>query len=145
MKAQTGGVKIYLHFIFDLGAGWGWFIGPRKRELVPILQETVRAPGPVWMDAESLVLTGARFLNRPARSESLYGLRYPGTLASYFISNKVVDGGNILFVDYYNNKRHNGVVCAVYLVVTRPINCYQPPSFTDVVRHPRYRSDSVLN
>jgi hypothetical protein len=26
MKAQTGGVEIYLHFFFDLGAGWGWVV-----------------------------------------------------------------------------------------------------------------------
>jgi hypothetical protein len=121
--AGGGGVKIHLHFFFDLGSGWGWVVntlpspglfGPRKREPVPILQEAVWAPGPVWTGAENLVLTRIRSLNRPARSEPLYGLSYPGTLASYFISNKVVDGGNILFV-YCYNKIHNAALCGVYL------------------------------
>ena len=34
--------------------------------------------GPVWTGAETLVLTGIRFPDRPARSESLYRLSYPG-------------------------------------------------------------------
>ena len=89
-------------------------IGPRKVGPVSILQEAVWAPRPVWMGAENLVLTGIRSLNRPARNESLYGLRYPGPLASYFIGNKVVDGGNILFLYYYNNI-HNGALYGVYL------------------------------
>ena len=33
---------------------------------------------PVWMGAENLTHTGIRFPDRPARSESLYQLSYPG-------------------------------------------------------------------
>ena len=36
------------------------------------------APGPVWTGAENLAPTGIRFPDRPARSESLYRLSYPG-------------------------------------------------------------------
>jgi hypothetical protein len=36
------------------------------------------APGPVWTGAENLVPTGFRFLDRPARGESLYRLSYRG-------------------------------------------------------------------
>jgi hypothetical protein len=37
-------------------------------------------PGPVWVGAENLDLTGIRSPNRPARSDSLYLLRYPAPL-----------------------------------------------------------------
>ena len=35
-------------------------------------------PGPVWSGAETFVPTGIRSPARPARSASLYRLRYPG-------------------------------------------------------------------
>jgi hypothetical protein len=35
-------------------------------------------PGPVWTAAEILAPTGIRSQDRPARSESLYRVRYPG-------------------------------------------------------------------
>ena len=35
-------------------------------------------PGPVWTGAENLAQTGIRSPDRPARSESLYRLSYPG-------------------------------------------------------------------
>jgi len=50
---------------------------PRKNP-VPILYEAGWAPEPVWTGAENLAPTGIRFPNRPARSKSLYWLRYPG-------------------------------------------------------------------
>ena len=34
-------------------------------------------PGPVWTGAENLAPTGIRFLDRPARSQSLHRARYP--------------------------------------------------------------------
>jgi hypothetical protein len=37
-----------------------------------------RLGGSVWMCTENLALTGTRPPDRPARSESLYRLRYPG-------------------------------------------------------------------
>jgi hypothetical protein len=36
------------------------------------------APGTGWTGAENLAPTGIRSPDRPARSESLYRLRYPG-------------------------------------------------------------------
>ena len=36
------------------------------------------APGPVWTNSENLAPTGIRSTDRPARSESLYRLSYPG-------------------------------------------------------------------
>jgi len=51
---------------------------PRK-DPVPIVQEAGWAPGLVWTDAENLSRTGIRFPDRPARSESLYRLRYPAS------------------------------------------------------------------
>jgi hypothetical protein len=48
------------------------------KEPVPIVQEAGWVPGPVWIGAENLAPTGIRFPDLPARSESLYRLRYPG-------------------------------------------------------------------
>jgi len=44
----------------------------------PLFMEAGWAAGPVWTGAENLAPTGIRFLDRPARSESLYRLSYPG-------------------------------------------------------------------
>jgi hypothetical protein len=43
-----------------------------------IAQEAGLTPGPVWRGAENLAPTGIRSPDRPARSESLYRLRYSG-------------------------------------------------------------------
>ena len=43
---------------------------------VPIVQEAGWAPGPVWTDAENLAPSGIGSPKRPARSHSLYRLRY---------------------------------------------------------------------
>ena len=51
---------------------------PPEKEPVPIVQEAEWAPGPVWTGVEFLALTGIRSPDRPARSESLYRLSYPG-------------------------------------------------------------------
>jgi len=48
-----------------------------KKDPVPIVQEAVWAPGPVWTGAENLAPTGIRSPDRPARSHSLYRLSYP--------------------------------------------------------------------
>jgi hypothetical protein len=42
------------------------------------VQEAGWAPGPVKTGAENLAPTGIRFPDRPALSELLYGLSYPG-------------------------------------------------------------------
>ena len=48
------------------------------KDPVPIVQEAGWAPGPIWIGVENLAPTGIRSPDRPARSESLYRLRYPG-------------------------------------------------------------------
>ena len=48
------------------------------KDPVPIVEEAVRARRPVWTGAENIAPTGIRSPNRPARSESLYWLSYPG-------------------------------------------------------------------
>jgi len=53
---------------------------PREREPVPIVQEAGWATGPAWTVAENIVRTGIRSPDRPALSESLHRLRYPGPL-----------------------------------------------------------------
>jgi hypothetical protein len=47
------------------------------KDPVPIVQEAGWASGPVWTGAENLAPTGIRSPDRPARSQSLYRLRYP--------------------------------------------------------------------
>jgi hypothetical protein len=50
---------------------------PRK-DPVPIAYEAEWAPGPFGRVADNLAPTAIRSPDRPARSESLYRLRYPG-------------------------------------------------------------------
>ena len=62
--------------------GWGFSVTPRPlftsgKDSIPTVQETRWAPGPVWTGAENLAPTGIRSPDRPARSQSLYRLRYP--------------------------------------------------------------------
>jgi hypothetical protein len=52
---------------------------------VPILLEAGWAPRPVWAVVEKLVPTGIRSPNRPARSEALYRLSYPGPITAAII------------------------------------------------------------
>ena len=48
------------------------------KDPVPIVQEAGCAPGLVWTGAENLATTGIRSPDLPARSKSLYLLRYHG-------------------------------------------------------------------
>jgi hypothetical protein len=82
-RAHTGnkGIALLSH---DHGTrrGWGVSIAPRPlftpgKDPVPILQEAVWAPGPVWTGVDNLAPTGIRSPDRPTRSQSLYRLRYP--------------------------------------------------------------------
>ena len=65
------------------GGGWST---PRSgrftpgKDPVPSEQKTGWAPGQVCTGAENLAPTEIRSLDRPARSESLYRLRYPGPM-----------------------------------------------------------------
>ena len=57
------------------------------KDTLPIVQEAEWAPGQVWTRAENLAHTGIRSPDPPARSESLYGLSYPGPLFLASIQN----------------------------------------------------------
>jgi len=79
--------------------GWGVsFTPPRSlppgKDMVPIVREAGWAPGPVWTGAENLASTGIRSPDRPARSQSLYRLRYPAhewiILCNFFFLNSLV-------------------------------------------------------
>jgi hypothetical protein len=74
------GMALFFH---DHGTRRGWGVSVTNRPLftpvkdpVSIVQETGWAPGPVWTGAENLASTGIRSPDRPARSQSLYRLRY---------------------------------------------------------------------
>jgi hypothetical protein len=83
-EGPKGGRDITLLFP-DLGARRGGWSAPLPgrftpgKDPVPIVQEAGWAPGPVWMGAKNLVPTGIRSPDRPARSQSLYRLSYPGS------------------------------------------------------------------
>ena len=51
---------------------------PPGKNPVPIVEEAGWVPGPVWTSEENLAPTGIRSPDRPAHSESLYRLSYPG-------------------------------------------------------------------
>ena len=89
------------------------------KDPVPILQEAGWTPGLVWTGAENLAPTGIRSPDRPARSQSLYRLRYPTHLRifgeeyinarstctiSFAFSYKISPFGaeNIYFIIFYN-------------------------------------------
>jgi len=62
---------------------WGVSVTPRplftpRKDPVPIVQETGWAPGLVWTGAEYLASIGIQSPDRPALSQSLYWLSYPG-------------------------------------------------------------------
>jgi hypothetical protein len=50
------------------------------KDRVPIVQEAVWAPGPVWTGAGNFLLIGIRSPVRPAHSQLLYRLRYTAHL-----------------------------------------------------------------
>ena len=65
--------------LFNLGTRWGWVVIATPRLLYPRKRDPAWwAPEPIWTGVEYLAHTELRFPDRPARSESLYGLSYPG-------------------------------------------------------------------
>jgi len=68
------------------------------KDPVPIVQEALWVPGPVWTGAENLAPNGIRSPDRPARSQSLYRLNYPA---------HKYEGGS--------RKLHNGKLCGLSL------------------------------
>ena len=81
--AQRVGRDIAVLF-HDRGTRRGWVVSSTPRphftsgkDPVPILQEAGWAPGPVWMGGKSRPHRDS-IPDRPARSQSLYRLSYPG-------------------------------------------------------------------
>ena len=77
---ESRGIALPFH---DHGTrrGWAVTITPRPlftpgKDPVPIVQEAGWDPGPVWTGVENLTPTGIRSPDCPARSQSLYRLRY---------------------------------------------------------------------
>ena len=76
------GIALIFH---DCGTrrSWGFRLTPRPlltpsgKDPLPIVQEAGWALGPVWTGAENIAPAGIRTPDRPARSQSLYRLRYP--------------------------------------------------------------------
>jgi len=80
---HSGNRGISLIFL-DHGTRRGWWVSVTSRPPftsgkypVPFVQEAGWAPEPVWTDLENLARHGTRSPDRPARSQSLYRLRYP--------------------------------------------------------------------
>jgi len=65
-----------------------WPLFTPGKDPVAIVQEAEWAPGPVWIDGENLVPTGIRSPDCPARSQSLYRLRYPAHIFTAGIQEK---------------------------------------------------------
>jgi hypothetical protein len=93
-KAQKGvEVQLYSYLTWALEVGersaprLGRFT-PGKNP-VPIVQEAGWAPGPVWTCAKNLAPTGIRSPNRPALSQSLYRLSYPGPRLKIYNGRKI--------------------------------------------------------
>jgi hypothetical protein len=82
-EGTEGGRGIALLFL-DLGARRGWVVSttPSRftpgKDPVPIVQEAGWALGPGLDMCENSRPTGIRSPDRPARSQSLYRLSYPG-------------------------------------------------------------------
>jgi hypothetical protein len=78
---------------------------PRERETVPTVQEAGWAPGSVWTVAENLAPTGIRSPDCPARSESLYRLRYPGPQVSLYLYIYNLLNNAVRISDYSGNDK----------------------------------------
>ena len=76
------------------------------KDLVLIVQEAGLALGPVWTGAENIAPTGFRFPDRPARSQSLYRLRYPA---------------HTVYSENHTKYRHISTVCELNSNVLRRV------------------------
>ena len=73
---------------------------PRRRDPVPIVQETGWGPGQVLTGAEKLAAIVIQSPDRPARSESLYRLSYPGPRSRSNVELQSTDYFTVLFVGF---------------------------------------------
>jgi hypothetical protein len=76
--------KLSSIIFFNLGSRWGEWPTPHPghfttgKDPVPVVEEALWVPVPVWTGAENLGPTGIRSPDRPALRGSLYRLRYRG-------------------------------------------------------------------
>jgi hypothetical protein len=81
---EWSGGKALLFLDFSSRRG-GWS-APRPgrftpgKDQDPLVHEAVFAPGPLWTCAKNIASTGIRSPDRPAHSQSLYQMSYPGPL-----------------------------------------------------------------
>ena len=96
------------------GGGWSTPSSGRftpGKDPVPIVQEAGQAPGLVWTGAENLGPTGIRSPDGPARSQSLYRLRYPPPYCIYIYICLFI----YLFIYLYTYKLIRGRYSAVFI------------------------------
>jgi hypothetical protein len=91
--AHTGSRDVALPF-HDHCIRIGWWVSVtvpaalyHRKKPVPIVQEAVWATETVWTGVENIAPTGIRSPDRPACSQSLYRLSYPGPSHIYFFFN----------------------------------------------------------
>jgi hypothetical protein len=114
--AHRGSRGIALPFL-DHGTrrGWGISVTPQPlftpgKDPVPIVQEAGWAPGPVWTGAENLTPTGIRSPDRPARSQSLYGLSYPAQM--YKVERNIKYHLNFFRHNYFTFRNDSNGACS---------------------------------
>jgi hypothetical protein len=77
---ESRGIALFYFQTSALEGGEGSASRPGRftpgKDPVPIVQEAGWSPGPVWTGAENLAPTVIRSPDRPAHSQSLYGLSY---------------------------------------------------------------------
>jgi len=85
----------------------GWVVNATPRPLYagerapyPLYKKLDEPQGPVWTDAEYVVSTGFRSPVRPAGSELVYWLRYPGL--GFSVSNIYIDLKSLFSENRYN-------------------------------------------
>ena len=86
------------------------------KDPVPIVQEAGWALGPVWTGAENLFSTGIRSPDRPARSQSLYRLRYPAHRHAMYALHKLIARSRAI-VATEEQKSKSAFLCVVEVYI----------------------------
>jgi hypothetical protein len=85
------------------------------KDPVRIVQKAGWVPEPVWTGAENLAPTGIRSPDRPARSESLYRLRYPALIYSHKI---------LYYVNLKNYETPVYTVFSIHSILYSPLHLF---------------------
>jgi hypothetical protein len=90
-RRHRGGVEVWPYCFFNLGARWGWLFNVTSQPLYPReITDTYSIlswvdPRVVVDDTEKSTPKRVRTLKRPARSGTIYRLRYAAPLLFYLI------------------------------------------------------------